>query len=337
MFTLALAAACQAEPSADCDDTRVTWGFENHEISAADDVSADEGLQIDLTLFTALPAGNPARLTLTNDDGTEMIHPQTATVSDSGSIVFESVNVPAGNVLFLLTTENDCREVESRQRRFVIDGDRDVVCELEFVPQTREIASEGTLRSYAAADDQDGVTDGLQAAVRVFTGRVDMSIRLLLLNRDTGSSQISAATTDATGAAVLPTSFDDGEQAIRALCSEGINASPQSTATFAVLVDTVLPDCALISPTARLGPGDDIDGDITNGIQFLAIAQTSDESNAGLEASFSVNGGTPQTSEIGSSGQSTAIVTVPSGAGGQTFDVDIPDLAGNVCRATAMF
>ena len=335
-LALTLMCGCLFEPSVFCDDTRIGWGFDNHEISTADDVSEAPGLQIDVVVLTALPEGKPATLTVIGEDEVENVHPGLARVGADGRIVFEEVEVPTGTVLFNLRSENDCREVESNNRRFVIDEGGPSVCELEFMPPTRPIAGHVPLRSYIRDDDQDPVLPQTQVDLRVFTSRAQMAIRLLLLNVDTQTPTIAERTTDETGSTTFNVSFGQGEVAIRALCTGGLNETAQSSATFPVLVDTIDPDCDLIEPSGRVVPADDIDGALA-GIQIVAIAQTSDASSLGLEAGFSVNGADLEIGTIGPAGQSTAIITVPIGGGAQDFQVTLPDLAGNTCTAIASF
>ena len=330
---LFVAAACQLEPDVKCDDTRLAWGWDNHELSPADDVSGEPGLQVDITILSALPAGKAAVLSVTGEDEVETVHPQTTTVAEDGSISFREVSVPTGSVRFTVRTENDCREVESSQRRFVRDNDGAAVCELEFLPPTRDIEGE-VLRSYIEADDQDPGLPGFQAAARVVTGRASMSIRLLLLNRDTQMADVAELETDASGSATFPISLTEGEVAIRALCVGGLNEAAQSTATFPILVDIEPPDCDLVEPSSRVSVADDIDGD-TAGVQVVAIAQTNDDSNRGLEAEFTVNGETVP-GIIGAAGQATAVITVPT-ASPQEFSLMIPDLAGNTCTQSVSF
>ena len=329
--------ACQPVPNSLCDGVLLTWGFDNHELGPRDDVSDAPGLQIDILLRSELDEGVEASMTVMGEDGSESLHPERAVADRLGQLKFMDVEVPIGRVVFEVETNNGCRDIRTRRIRNVLADDRRPVCEVTFNPEPAPVLGRLPVRAFGIDDDLDPLTTGTQVEIEVFTQLPEMEIRILALEIETGEQSIFESTSDENGRVRFPLSLGAGEQAVRALCAGGPTEFPLSSATFPLLVDVERPDCTLIAPSTRVTLADDIDNDSSNGVQVVAVGQTSASDAIGTPSTFSINNSVTE-GRVGVAGQTTAILTVPVGNGdAQNFSLQIADVAGNSCSATASF
>lgn len=335
----ALAAGCfHGEPERLCDRLFISWAFPDHELSSADDVSDEPGLQIDVLLNSELPAGRVATLFVIGPDGVEVEHPETIRVSDSGQLKFSSVSVPTGSVIFRVRTDDGCRLVETSIRRFVLDELGRPACEISFSPEPIvRVALAPALVYNSSFISAPGPVD---FNVEIFTRRPESEVTLLVTDVDAGSTTSTRQTVDAMALANFPLSLGDGRHAIRAICESSVDTVPLSTATFDFVIDTIGPDCALVAPSDAVTAGDDIDPG-TAGVQIQMVGGTTSVDAIGGSGGFIAGpGGLEDLVEgepINQAGQSTAIVTASTDPGDQTYTFIAFDIAGNLCQATETF
>lgn len=336
----AVATGCfYSPPERLCDRLFISWAFPEHELSAADDVSADPGLQIDVVLNSELPAGRPATLFVTGPDEVEVQHPETARVGDDGRIVFSRVDVPTGSVLFRLQTDDGCRLIETADRRFVLDGLGVPACEISFDPEP--VVRVGLAPALVFNGSVSAVPGEVDIDVEVFTRRTDSSVTLLVTDVGAATTETLAGDVGASAQATFSQTLADGRHAIRAICESAPGFAPLSTATFSLVVDTTDPDCELIAPSAAVTAADDIDP-ATPGVQIQMIGGTTSVDALGGAGGFIAGpGGGPSDvvdgEPINQAGQSTAIVTVSTDPGEQTYTFLAFDIAGNLCQTTESF
>ena len=332
--TLFASTGCQPEPGGLCDGVFLAWSFDNHGLGPRNDVSEEPGLQVDILIRSDLAEGITATLTVLDQEANETRHNQIAIATTDGSLQFLGVSVPVGRVGFVAETDNGCREIRSSRTRNVLADDRVPVCEVGFNPEPL-LVSGGPVRAFGATSDLDPILPQTQIELEVTTELPQMAVRLLALNLESSTSTISDSTTGADGRATVNLSLAPGRHAVRFLCSGGPTEVPLSSATFPLLVDVDPPDCQLIEPTTRVADADDVDGDLSNGVQVIAVGQTAAVDAIGLATEFSVNGSMQGAGVVGSAGQTTAVITVPTGAGeSQDVEVVVIDGAGNACVAS---
>jgi hypothetical protein len=334
----ALVAGCYGEPERLCDRVFISWAFPDHELTAADDVSDEPGLQIDVLLNSELPPGREATLFLVGPDEVEIEHPETVEVAGNGQILFRAVDVPVGSVLFRVRTDDRCRLIETSIRRFVLDELGRPACEISFSPEPTSRVELAPARVYN--ESSAGAGSAVDVEVEVFTRRPEMSVSLLVTDVDAGATSVDSATVDAAALAAFPISLDEGRHAIRAVCENDFGGVPLSTATFELVVDTTAPNCALIAPSAAVTAGDDIDPGVA-GVQIQMVGGTTSTDAIGGAAGFIAGpGGLPDTIDaapINSAGQASVIATVSTDPADQSYTFIVFDAAGNACGSQATF
>ena len=328
---------CGGQPERLCDRLFLSWAFPAHELTPADDVSDAPGLQIEVVINSELPPGRLARLFITGPDEIEVQHPEIAVVDFDGQIRFPAVDVPLGSVLFRLETDDGCRLVQTSQRRFVRDGLGDPACEISFSPEPETPTLLAPALVYNRLSDPDTATIEIDVDVEVFAGRPGSEVTLLFTDVDASSTSTEVAEVDAGGLASFSLALAEGNHAIRAICRDDFGGVPLSTATFPFVIDITSPDCALLSPSAAVSAGDDIDPD-TDGVQILLVGQTSAVDAVGANAAFFTQAtGIIDGETINAAGQSTAVATVSTDPAEQRYSFSAFDIAGNLCTDQSTF
>jgi hypothetical protein len=327
--------ACQGEPSRLCDRARVIWPF--FDIDPADDVDPDqEGIQVDLTLRTSLPVGSTGILSVEPVEGDPAIHPQSATAGEDGVLDFHAVTLPTGRVTLTVFIENECGQASTTRSLFVWDGLGIPSCELAISPAPVEVEGLAPLGVLRAEHDADPEAPGLPLEVEVLAGRPDMTVTLFALDLGEGLETRLESEAGADGAATFSLTLADGEHALRAVCHWAAEDLRPSSITRRLWIDTEPPDCELLRPAGRVGPGDDLDPD-QPGIQVEVRGRSTAPDAVGEPASFVVNGAVVAGGRLDELGEAAAIATIEAGPGPQVFTFHARDRAGNPCEDTVTF
>jgi hypothetical protein len=337
LFTLALClAACKGEPSLLCDRVRVIWPAFN--VDPSSDVSPAEGLQIDINLRSSVLPGSRAVLTVQGESGDPVAHPEPAIADADGNLGFSAVTVPLGRVTLQLQIENECGEVQSVREPFVWDGLGFPSCELDLGVEPAVVDELAPLRVLRAEHDADPDSPGIDLDVTVQAGRPDMTVSLFALDQATGEEQeLTEETGDDLGAE-FSLALPEGEHAVRAICLWPPAGLRPSSPTFGLLVDTVVPDCALVEPGDRVVEADDLDPG-RDGVQFELLGRSGAEDVAGQPAWFAVQGSEIEGSAVDAEGESSAAASLsldPPGAA-QEISFRTRDVAGNECQDAVTF
>ena len=326
--------ACQAEPSLLCDRARVVWPY--FDIDPADDVDpATEGIQLDLALETSLPAGSTGTLTVEPAAGELAVHPESSTAGEDGALDFRGVTLPTGRVTLTLLIENECGRASTARTLFVWDGLGIPACELSLSPEPAEVEGlEPVVVLRAEHDTDPGAV--LPVEVTVQAGRPDMTVDLFALDLATGEEVRLEADSGEDRAASFPLLLPDGEHAVRAVCRWAPEDLRPSSITRRLLVDTEVPGCELLAPSARVAPGDDEDPD-QPGTQVTLQGRSGAPDAVGEPAGFEINGAAVDAGLLDGAGEASALATVPTGADPQVITFRARDLAGNTCEDTVTF
>lgn len=336
LLALVLAAGCQGQPSLLCDRARVVWPF--FEIDTSDDIDpADDGIQIDIDLRTSYLAGSVGYLTIEPEEGDPVAHPESSVVGDDGDLHFHAVTVPLGRVLLSVSLQNECGEGSSRRELFVWDGEGFPECTLTLSvdpDQDTALAPLGVLR---AEHDGDPGQPGVQLSAHVLAGRPDMQVLLFVLDLTTGEEERLDQESGDDLAADFDLTLRDGQQALRAVCHWTPADLSPSSITRQLYVDTRPPSCALLEPTGRVMPADDLDAQ-EPGVQFVIRGRSTADDVAGQPATFTVDGVDFDGGALDDSGRAETIATLDYQAGqAQEMSFTISDLAGNPCTAGDSF
>jgi hypothetical protein len=335
LLALAGAAGCQGQPSLLCDRSRVVWPF--FEIDPADDSDPAEGIQIDLDLRTSYLPGSIATLVVEPEEGDPVAHPETGVVEDNGDLHFHAVTVPLGRIALSLSLVNECGDGSSRRELFVWDGDGYPECTLTLSVDPdfdTALAPRGVLR---AEHDADPDEPGVQLSVHVVAGRPDMQVLLFVLDLTTGEEVRLDQDSGDDLAADYDLTLRDGEQALRAVCHWTPADLSPSSITRQLVVDTRPPACALVEPTGRVMPADDLDAQ-EPGVQFIIRGHSAAEDVVGQPGSFTVNGVDVDGGSVDDTGHAEAVATIDYQSGQpQDMSFTTSDLAGNPCTATETF
>jgi len=332
---LATAAGCEGVPSLLCDRARVVWPF--FEVDASDDISDDEGIQIDIDLNTSYLPGSVATLVIEPEEGDPVAHPSSEVVGDDGMLHFRAVTVPLGRVHLSLSVVNECGEGSSRRELFVWDGLGYPECTLTLSAEPDMdtlLAPLGVLR---AEHDGDPGRAGVQLSVHVATGRPDMQVLLFVLDLGSGEeAKLEQESGDDRGADYDLT-LREGEHALRAVCHWTPADLAPSSVTRHLFVDTRPPTCALLEPTSRVVASDDVD-DQQPGVQFLMRGRSTSGDVAGAAATFTVDGTEFDGGTLDAAGRAEVIATLDFQAGQpEDMSFETSDQAGNPCTASDTF
>lgn len=335
-LALTAAAGCQGQPSLLCDRSRVVWPF--FDVDTSDDTDpAAEGIQLDLDLNTSYLPGTVASLTIQPEEGDPVVHPASGEVGEDGHLQFHDVTVPLGRVVLSLSLVNECGDGSSRRKLFVWDGRGYPECTLSLSvePDTATaLAPIGVLR---AEHDADPDQPGVQLSAHVLAGRPDMQVLLFVLDLATGEEVRLDQDTGDDLAADFDLTLREGEHAMRAVCHWTPAELSPSSITRHLLVDTRPPACALVEPTQRVMPADDLDAE-QPGVQFLIRGRSTSDDVAGQPASFTVDGADVDGATVDDSGRAEAIATLVYQAGQpQEMSFTTSDQAGNPCTASETF
>ena len=334
-FALAVAAAaCEGQPSLLCDRSRVVWPF--FEIDTSDDISDEDGIQIDLALNTSYLPGSVASLVIEPEEGNPVVHPGTSVVGDDGRLTFDDVTVPLGRVALSLSIVNECGEGSSRRELYVWDGLGYPECTLTLSVEAdadTALAPAGVLR---AEHDADPDTPGVQLSVQVVAGRPDMQVLLFVLDLASGEEEKLAQESGDDRAADYDLTLREGEHAMRAVCHWTPAGLSPSSVTRHLFVDTRPPACTLVEPTSRVTPADDLD-DAEPGVQFLMVGRSPADDVAGQPATFTADGASFG-GELDETGRVEVVATLDFQVGEpQEMSFETSDLAGNPCSASESF
>ncbi len=331
---VAAAAGCEGQPTLLCDRSRVVWPF--FEIDTADDISDQEGIQIDIDLRTSYLPGSVARLTIEPEEGDPIAHPLSAVVADDGALRFEDVTVPLGRIGLSLAIVNECGEGSSRRELYVWDGLGYPECTLTLSVEPDADTALAPLGVLREEHDGDPGRAGVQLSVQVATGRPDMQVFLFLLDLESGEEEKLEQESGDDRVADYDLTLPEGQHAMRAVCHWTPAGLSPSSVTRNLFVDTRPPACTLVEPTSRVMPADDLD-DVEPGVQFLMVGRSPADDVAGQPVTFSADGTTWDT-ELDQTGRAEVIATIDFQPGQpQELSVVTSDLAGNPCADTETF
>jgi hypothetical protein len=331
---VAAAAGCEGQPTLLCDRSRVVWPF--FEIDTADDISDQEGIQIDIDLRTSYLPGSVARLTIEPEEGDPIAHPLSAVVADDGALRFEDVTVPLGRIGLSLAIVNECGEGSSRRELYVWDGLGYPECTLTLSVEPDADTALAPLGVLREEHDGDPGRAGVQLSVQVATGRPDMQVFLFLLDLESGEEEKLEQESGDDRVADYDLTLPEGQHAMRAVCHWTPAGLSPSSVTRNLFVDTRPPACTLVEPTSRVMPADDLD-DVEPGVQFLMVGRSPADDVAGQPVTFSADGTTWDT-ELDQTGRAEVIATIDFQPGQpQELSVVTSDLAGNRCADTETF
>lgn len=340
MCVAAVVAGCRGEPAILCDRERLFVALDDVELGISDDVDpATPGVQIDLVVNSTLGPGRLGFLFITDAQGNEQQFNTSPTISDAeGLFLFQGVTLPTGLIELNVRSASGCRLVESTRELFVFDemGVPSCLVSLATLPVDRELIDDPVL---AITADDDLLTDDLQTTIRVDTGRDDVDITLFVRDVDTGDEQQFDEAAGQDAAAEFPVTLPQGRVALRAICIWSlVPEQPVPSATLPLFVDTIAPVCSVTAPTAAVVAGDDLDGDLGNGIQFLLDGLVDGGDAKGADAQFEVNGEVVTSSSVAEDGATAATGTLPNPPPSpQTFTLFGEDRAGNTCTDTVSF
>ncbi len=312
----------------------MVWPF--FEIDTSDDVSPEDGIQLDLALNTSYLPGSVATLVIEPEEGDPVAHPQSAVVGDDGSLRFDDVTVPLGRVALSLSVVNECGEGSSRRELYVWDGLGYPECTLVLSVEPDGDTALAPLGVLRAEHDADPGRAGVQLSVQVVTGRPDMLVLLFLLDLASGEEQKLEQESGDDRAADYDLTLREGEHAVRAVCHWTPAGLSPSSITRRLFVDTRPPACTLVQPTSRVMPGDDLD-DSQPGVQFLMVGRSPADDVAGQPVTFTADGAS-FAAELDDEGRAEVIATIDFQVGQpQEMSVETSDLAGNPCVASETF
>ncbi|HEU5059841.1 MAG TPA: hypothetical protein VFU21_25095, partial [Kofleriaceae bacterium] len=184
--------------------------------------------------------------------------------------------------------------------------------------------------------DADPARAGVQLSAAVATGRPDMQVLLFLLDLESGVEQKLEQESGEDRAATYDLTLPDGEHAMRAVCHWTPAGLAPSSVTRHLVVDTRPPGCALLEPSGRVRPADDLDPD-QPGVQFLMVGRSTADDVAGQPATFTADGAAFD-AELDDSGRAEVIATIDVQVGQpQEMSFTTSDLAGNPCTASETF
>lgn len=330
-----LLAACVAEPSLLCDRERLVWSFDEIEFGPEHDVSDAPGIQIDVLVRTSLEPGTPMSLVVATEEESELAGQES--VREDGSVLFGAVSVPVGNVTLRVSGSSGCREIASEREIFVFDELGRPECLVALAQPAIVAEAYAPAAVLNAAADGDPAQPDFQADFIVSAGRPDVLVRLLVLDLAAGVETALEAEAGDDRSAAFAVTLGQGMQAVRAVCEWPHSPFPLTTPTHVYFVDTVLPECELLEPTAAIGPADDLDADPGNGIQFRLRGRAVGDDVVGQAATFRVNGAQVTGSPLDQDGESeaTGVFSDPPPAV-QVFGFSATDHAGNPCEVEAM-
>jgi hypothetical protein len=324
LLLLLFSAACQGEPKKLCDAAKVIWEFNDVSVSPKDDVSPEPGLQIDVSARTSIRPGTVLQLLIAKGDEAPMPGPE-AVVGPDGRVIYPAVTLPNGEVTLTLQGNNGCQMVQFSHQLFVFDDRGDATCVLS-VREPVVSADSPPEQFLNAAADSDPIAPGFQAHFLVDTGRPAIDVQLLALDIATRVETNLRQLSDTTGHAVFAVTLQEGKQAIQAICRWQEVPSPRPSATLSFTVDTIAPDCRITRPTAAVQSGPFVIGGATTATDAFGTVPV-----------FVVEGAQFNGTPVDSTGQSTAVATMPSPAPlAQRMSITLHDRAGNPCQSAVV-
>ena len=210
--------ACREEPELLCEGIRFGWPA--FQIDPSSDVSASEGIQINLEVGSDLLPGSRANLFVTpgtEDDREAQVFVGDAIAGAQGQLSFSDVGIPLGSIIFIIEAEDACGKARGGRRTYVWDGQGQPQCELSLATEPDPV-SESLERELGPEHDEDPTLAGMQVEVLIEAGRPDMQVSLFAVDRETGDTRNFELGVDQLGVAQQSLTLPQGEQALRAIC-----------------------------------------------------------------------------------------------------------------------
>lgn len=238
------ATGCHEPPKDACQGVSIRWPF--LDIDPSDDVSPSDGLQIDLQLITGLRPQSRATLLVSrppkededpanNDAEVEILSEASAEVHDDGVLDFLGFDMPFGAVRITVESETSCGTISSSRSTFVWDQQGQPRCVPSIMGE--QFSDGDAFRVVNASSDQDTDTDGVQALIRVDTGRDDMEVRLFGVSDVDGQDFDETSASSQGGNTDFVQTLANGRYDIRALCDWPSESKVFSSSTISYLVE----------------------------------------------------------------------------------------------------
>ncbi len=297
------------------------------------DLNATEaGTQVDVTVRSNFHAGDPFVLTITDENNA--VSQFNSSADASGNVVFSNITLPGGTVTLKAEGDSDCG-TGSDTTDLQIDTDAD--CLLTIVEGPIENDFFAPIPVLNASNDSDLALPNFQANIQIQTSP-GFTVETFVLDTVSGNeASLGMISADASGVAAFPTTLAQGPQAVRATCRSG--SVNEASATNTVHVDTVVPECSLTVPAdgVTVTPDDDVQGDITDGIQMEwngLVADSGEGDVEGESVAFFRDALEFAGTSVNAAGETTtdglAEFTSP---GSFAVSVVTQDHAGNACTA----
>ncbi|MCP4448946.1 MAG: hypothetical protein GY811_26975 [Myxococcales bacterium] len=302
-------------------------------MSALDDLDATaSGIQVDVALRSNFESGDEFVLTVT--DSSNAVAQFEAIADGSGSVVFDNVTLPAGELSLEATGSSNCGTGSDTAELVVLTASD---CGLTIVEGPIENSFYAPIPVLNSGNDSNSDLPNFQSKIEIQTGD-GFDVEVFVLDTDSGvEASVGVATTDTTGLASFDVTLAQGLQAVRATCTRG--GANEASATNTVFVDTVVPSCSLESPVdgVTVTPNDDEQGSVVDGIQMRwrgSVDDDAENDTEGERAAFFRDALEFPGTTINEAGETQsdglAEFTAP---GSFAVSVSTQDHAGNACSA----
>jgi hypothetical protein len=305
----------------------------------ADLDSATLGVQTPVRVRTSLAEGDVVTLDVAGPDGHPVVVGEQA-VDGNGVATFASVTLPTPRATIHAVGKGLCGQGADA---VIVDVSAGAHCGLTISPAPTTVPYYGAIGVLNGASDPDPATPGVQGSIEIATG-AGWSVEVFLTDA-TGEHSLGSTSASPSGAAVMPTTFFDGQLALRAVCA-GPAGEVAPSLTTTIVVDATSPSCDLTSPApgSTITPSYDANGDLSDGIQLTIGAHIGGADTVGEPASFTItpdSGGamTLAGSLVDAAGESAVAATLapPTTPAMTTIAINGQDHAGNTCASSATY
>ncbi len=284
-------------------------------LRAADDLDADtDGYQLNVEVRLAeVEEGDTLRLSFNGEQVAELESDgDTSATFEAATAEFE----PGEELEIEVEVEAD-GEVVARDRATVtFEEEQEPSCALDLSP-----VPDPGLCTFSGGSDEDPETPGVQVT---FTATGDCDTAQLRLN---GDALPEADVVN--GSATFTVSLEEGDNTLR--LSGAVEGFDFEGDTLTYNVDTLAPALTFTSLAAdqEVGPTDDADGDLTNGIQLAAVLVQAEGLDEGENVTLEIGGEQVGTAPVDAAGVATFADVTFGLAGEQTLTARAEDACDN--------